>query len=721
MPKLLLCALLLCAAPAQAAFQAHRLDAEDLHQPLRVDGRLDHPAWQRAPVHANFHQTQPEDGLPAPLRTEVRVLADGRALFIGVRAFDPDPLAPRGGLARRDRLSNDQDYIGLFLDTAGQGQAAQVLYVNADGALSDGHHHPADGDNLLPDFPFEAATARFDGGWSLVVRLPYASLAYDAAQTSPWKLLVMRNLTRAQRQRFYSAPVARITHCVICQAEPLHIPGARPGGRHWQATVQAVASAHEERGGGQPTRRHDNSRLSLDLKLRPDSATILDATLRPDFSQVELDAAQLSGNTRFALFQPEKRPFFLESSEILQTPLRAIHTRTLAAPDWGLRLTRREQGQDLALLSGRDAGGGLVALPGAYGTAFRRQPASQASLVRALFKQGASSWGLLGSDRHYLGGRGHNRVLGADGLWQLAPSTRVRAQLLGSWSSAQPDAQDSLQRGRRRSGHAAFLTANTDQPQWSLAATLQDLSEGFRADNGFFSQVGVRDFSGLGIVKLGKGHLYNEFNAYLHVGRKTDRAGHVIQAEAFPGVWIGGPYDGELELHLKPRVAQRVQADGPLFRSTQWGGRIGLTPSAAVTRLQLEWTLGEQLDVLAGAVGRGALLSALGRWRPAPWAELELNLFANRIRSAGGAALLSDRAAQLRAVWHLGPRDSLRLIGQQGRTERPHSRGGQRVASLLFTHGVDAGLSWHLGLTDTRPQGQANQREAFLKLSWTEL
>lgn len=719
MLKLLLSTLLLCAAPAQAAFQAHRLDADDLRQPLRVDGRLDHPAWQRAPVHADFHQTQPEDGLPAPLRTEVRVLADGRALFIGVRAFDPDPLAPRGGLARRDRLSNDQDYIGLFLDSAGQGQAAQVLYVNADGALSDGHHHPADGDNLLPDFPFEAATARFDGGWSVVVRLPYASLAYDAAQTSPWKLLVMRNLTRAQRQRFYSAPVARITHCVICQAEPLHIPGARPGGRHWQATVQAVASSHRESG-----QRHDASRLSLDAKLRPDSATILDATLRPDFSQVELDAAQLSGNTRFALFQPEKRPFFLESSEILQTPLRAIHTRTLAAPDWGLRLTRRTQGHDLALLSGRDAGGGLVALPSAYGTAFRRQPASQASLLRALFKQGASGWGLLASERHYLGGLGHNRVLGADGLWQLAPSTRLRAQVLGSWTSAQPDAHDSLQRGARRAGHAAFVTANTDQQHWSLAATLQDLSEGFRADNGFFSQVGMRDFNSLGIVKLGKGRYYNEFNAYLHVGRKTDRAGRVILAEAFPGFWIAGPYDGELELHVKPQVDQRVQAEGPLFRSHQWGGRIGFTPSAAITRLQLEWTLGEQLDVVAGEVGRGALLSALGRWRPAPWAELELNLFANRIRSARGNELLSDRAAQLRAVGHLSPRDSLRLIGQRSRTERPQGAGGQRVVSLLFTHGVDAGLSWHLGLTDTRTEAQPaqpHQREAFLKLSWTEL
>src|SRR4029079_2160674 len=118
------------------------------------------------------------------------------------------------------------------------------------------------------------------------------------------------------------------------------------------------------RDAGRPERRGGEVVPSLDLKWRPRAGVVGDGTVIPDFSQVELDTPQLAGNTQFALFFPEKRPFFLEGSDILQSPFPAIYTRSVTDPAWGARVTQRTQGFDGTAMVTRDQGGGLVLLPG---------------------------------------------------------------------------------------------------------------------------------------------------------------------------------------------------------------------------------------------------------------------------------------------------------------------------------------------------------------------
>ncbi|MEW6705194.1 MAG: DUF5916 domain-containing protein [Pseudomonadota bacterium] len=730
-------ALWLAAAPGWAAFSVHRIDAAAAADgPALFDPAQTHAAWAAAPVHDRFFEAQPEDGIQAKVRTEVRLLVDARHLYVGLKAFDPQPAEIRGALARRDKVSNDQDYIGLYLDPSGAGASAQVVYVNAAGAVSDGTHSPADGDNLLPDFQLDAATARFDGGWSAVVRIPLSSIAHDAAQPQPWKLLVMRNMTREQRYRMYSAPVTRNTNCVLCFAQPVENLARPSGGLHWSATVQAVITRARQRVGDAPPTEHQEEALSLDLKLRPDPASIIDLTLKPDFSQVELDAAQLTGNTRFAIFVPEKRPFFLEGSDLLQTPMRAVHTRAITAPAWGTRYTRREAAWDLTLLSTRDDGGGLVMLPDAYGTGFALQPErSQATLGRALVKQGALAWGVVATDRRYAEGVGHNRVAGGDFTWQPNDTQRVRGQLLASISTALPDGTGGLREGPQRKGHAALLTLSHDPADWAASVTLQDVSDGFRADNGFFSQVGFRDLNTLLIRKMGKNGLRREHNWYLYAGRKTDTDARVIGQELSLGTWMAGPYDSELDLHVKPVNRTRVLRDGPLHPTALVGGRVAITPGRVMARLEASGNYGEQVDVVGGRVGRGGSLSLYSRLRPSDWLELEPSFAVNWIDGRGGAEdgqrLLTDQVLQMRGIVHFGPQDSLRAIYQHNRTRRAAALYAASVApevssataSLVYSHVAGVGAALHAGLT--RVEGEVpglaptnEQTEGFVKLSW---
>ena len=151
--------------------------------------------------------------------------------------------------------------------------------------------------------------------------------------------------------------------------------------QHQFLTLRPSLTWRTQRGrDGAGPRQTDNAwDASLDLKWRPLAELVVDATLNPDFSQVAVDEPQLAGNTRFALFFPEKRPFFFESSDLLRSPTEALYTRSLTAPRWGLRSTWRGGRLAGTAMAIDDRGGGLVLLPGAYGTGAVEQPIGRAS------------------------------------------------------------------------------------------------------------------------------------------------------------------------------------------------------------------------------------------------------------------------------------------------------------------------------------------------------
>jgi hypothetical protein len=734
LPRLALCAALIAAALPARAFEAYRLTTPA--QAVKLDGVPDEALWQAAPLHERFYETQPADKIAAKERTEVRLAYDERYLYIAVKAWDSAPGQIRAPFARRDKASSDQDYIGLFLDPSGAGKAAQMIYLNARGALSDGSYSDTGGEDMAPDFDVEAATARFDGGWSAELRIPFAAIPYSAADAGAWKLLVMRNMTREQRYRMYSSPVTRTTNCSLCYAEPVSGLAQLPTGLSWSATPQLVSRRTREQLEGGPRTSKTDHALSLDVKVRPDSASIVDIAINPDFSQVELDAPQLAGNTRFGLFVTEKRPFFLEGSDMLQSPFRAINTRTIANPAWGVRYTRRAPGRDLTLLSARDAGGSMVALPNAYYTAYAPQDgSSQATLARANFKLGALTIGALGTDRTLDDNRGYNRVLGTDFAWQRTGAQRMRGQLLLSATTAQADAQGRLMRGPRSNGHAAFLDIDHAEDNWSAHVGLEDVSDGFRADNGFFAQVGYRDINTLMIRKLGQRGPLNDLNVYVFGSHKVDSDGQVILANSSVGAWMSGPYDSELDVHVRPLMRTRLAQGGEALGTVRAGFRLGITPGAALARLQFEIEGGDQLDVAGSRVGKGATMSAYARLRVSDRIEFEPTWFASFTDASGGEAdgrrLYSEQAAQLNGIFHLGARDSVRMILQKSRTRRdptlyavalPASSDSE-TASVVYGHTASLGTAAYAGLTLARgvTPGYSplrRQNEVFVKLSW---
>ncbi|MBC3808321.1 carbohydrate binding family 9 domain-containing protein [Undibacterium seohonense] len=727
---------LLFSGVAQAEFRAKQLQKNET---IKLDGKLEDAAWSAVTAHRDFYQTQPYDNVAAHLRTEVKVLYDESFLYVGVVGFDNDPSQIRDSFARRDKISIDQDFFALYLDPSSGHKAAQVFYVNARGAVMDGIYSDTSGDDTAPDYEFSVSTARFEGGWSAEYKIPFASIAYDKHSSTPWSLLVLRNMTRDQRYRMYSGAVTRATSCNLCYSNPIEGMQHLPSGMSWNATPQLVARRGQDEVDGKPKQSNSSRDLSLDLKFRPSSAITIDATLNPDFSQIELDSPQLSGNTRFGIFVQEKRPFFLEGADIFRTPLNAISTRTIANPDLGIRYTQRDADKDFSILSSRDTAGALVLIPQTYFTAYATSPvASTATDARANFRFGSLAVGGVLTDRQYAEGHGYNRVAGPDFIWQIDRNQLMRAQLLMSSSNAQLDATGNLKRGATTNGHAAYFDYSRGNDVWGISATIRDFSKDFRADNGFFSQVGFRSINAELTRKFGRTGFLNEFNTYISTEYKVDSTGQVLSKILAPGVRVAGPYDSSAYMNISPSVRNRVNQDGELFSIGRIAGGIAASPGKRVARIASDFTFGDVIDIQANRLGRGGSMTMSAKLRPIDRLELEPSIASNWINrsSARGNSATQDRtytetAMQLNSILHLSAKDTIRIILQNARTTRDPraytqtvaAQSTRKVGSFVYTHHAGVGSAIYLGwtITDTNTPGlvaRRQQSELFTKFSW---
>lgn len=747
--------LLALAGPAVAQLQnptALRLSAGDA-APV-IDGRLDDPVWQRAPVYDRFVQFLPEDKKPARWRTTVQIVVTEDALVFGIRAYDPDPSRIRAPLTRRDQVRRDQDFVAVLIDPVGQRRSAQYARVNAAGVIGDGLFTAADdGEDPAPDFDLQAATARLPDGYSVELRWPLAALRFPHSGGAPWRVMVSRSIPRDEATLNVSAPaLSKDALTFIAELQPLDGLGdlveqvrersfvtVRP-----ELTLRATKDSDAD-----GTRRSRKASLGAELKWRPRADWVIDATLNPDFSQVELNAPQLAGNTRFALSVPEKRPFFLESADLVgQTQpddsgqnqsLAAFYTRAITDPGWGVRASWRGAQAEGTLLSLRDSGGGVLLRAGAFGTGVFNQPRdSQASFARGRLQMGDLGLAGLATLRNFGGGRS-TQVIGSDFVWSAGESGQWRGHVLASSTTLGFDDQGRPRRIDAQNGHRAWLAWRHRDADWGSSVNIEEVSPRFANDNGFVSQSAYRRASVFGYGRLGARKLAGfdvyEFEPQLKLQQTQTvndpllgvPGGQVVERLVQPGFWFSAARNTGVWAHLG-LDAHRSRSGGALHptRTVLVGFESNPGETWSFLSAEVEW--GRRLDVEADRVGTGAQAQTEAKWRlelPAGlWLELEQRLGLGFVNDREGRRAFSDRSAQSLAVLHLSPRDSLRLIAQQLRFSRREELAlglagvnrQTRHLSAMLQHRVGLARVISLGLTraNEHPGGvQAN--EIFFK------
>ncbi|MFN3302631.1 MAG: DUF5916 domain-containing protein [Roseateles sp.] len=723
--------------------------------PPQIDGRLDDAAWQRAPVHERFVQFLPTDRQPARWRTAVQVLVTDDALVFGIRAWDPAPERIRAPLSRRDQVKADQDFVAVFIDAVGHRRTAQYVRVSAAGAVEDGlFTAEEDSEDSAPDFDVQAAVQRLPDGYGVELRWPLAALRFPHADGAPWRLMVARNIPREERTLNLSAPLTKDSLHFIAELQPLDGLGdlvAQVRERGFIALRPELTLRATRDSDAAGTRRTRRAALGAEIKWRPRADWVLDATLNPDFSQVELDAPQLAGNTRFALSVPEKRPFFLESADVVgptqpdesgqNRSLAAFYTRAITDPNWGLRATWRGADAEATALQLRDAGGGPVLRAGAFATRVGLQPRdSEASFARGRRQFGSVGLAGLLSRRDFGHGLG-TQVLGSDAVWRAGDSDQWRGHLLLSSTTLGVDDAGAVQRVARQRGHRAWLAWRHLDADWFANVNVEEISPRFANDNGFVNQSGVRRASAFGYLRLGERELaglaLHESELQLTVQQTQTVAdpqlgvagGQVVDRLFQPGFWFAAARNTGVWGHVG-LDRHRAKSGGRLHGTRTLLLGLESNPGELLSFVSAEVEWGRRLDVDADRVGTGLQAQLEARLRtPLPaglWLEFEQRLGLGWVDAPDGRRAFTDRSAQSLLVLHLSPRDSLRVIHQQTRfTRRADAAAGldaedgrERQLALMFQHRIGLSRVFSLGhnRASERP-GLARQRELFAKLT----
>ena len=298
---------------------APEVRAAHLSGDLKIDGRLDEAAWAAATPVTSFTQLNPDEGKPASERTEVRVLIGSDALYIGARLFDTQPRSIRSVLARRD-ASVTSDYFQVFLDSYHDHLTAVRFRITPGGAIQDALVDTQSGtDDVSWDPVWEYAARSDSAGWTVELRIPLSQLRYTAQPDARWGIQFERFILRKGEDDFFAFTPKR-QHSGVNRYGHVVGLGRVPVARRFEVLPYGVTRAeYTHAPAGDPFRSgHDYfGNGGADLKYGVTSNLTLDATINPDFGQVEVDSAVVNLSA-FETFFPEKRPFFVEGGGLFQ-------------------------------------------------------------------------------------------------------------------------------------------------------------------------------------------------------------------------------------------------------------------------------------------------------------------------------------------------------------------------------------------------------------------
>jgi Carbohydrate family 9 binding domain-like/Domain of unknown function (DUF5916) len=328
-------------------------------QPVRfdqaplIDGRIDELVWTGAARLAEFRQVQPGDNLEPSQRTEVLIGYDRRALYLAFRAEDTSGHV-RATLARRDAIGDD-DVVGVYLDTFHDRRRAYYIFFNpygiqADGIYTEGQAQP----DLSVDLVIDSKGSIDDHGYTVEAAIPFASLRYRSGNSPMWGMHVQRFIRRDRNEQISWMSLSRDRSSLLDQAGQLGEFTEVGEGRPLEIIpTSVVTQAGEGTPSGFEERKVDaEPGITLNLGITPTMNAVF--TANPDFAQVEADQLVLTVNQRFPLFYEEKRPFFLEGIDTFQTPITIVHTRTIVAPDYAVKLTGKQGGTTVGALFAED-------------------------------------------------------------------------------------------------------------------------------------------------------------------------------------------------------------------------------------------------------------------------------------------------------------------------------------------------------------------------------
>ncbi len=680
---------------------------------VRVDGRLDEPAWQAALALTLDFERLPGDGTVPPVKTRALLVHDDHQLYVAFEAFDAEPEKIRAHLMDRDLVATfeQDDYVAIVLDTYDDSRRGFEFRVNPHGVQMDGVYDQQEGRDFSFDAIWDSAGRIDESGYLVELAIPFHQLRFLAKDGEQvWGIGLSRSWPRDVRHQFEAHKVDRDNTCELCQVPRFAGFEDLAQSRHLEVTpTLTFASTDRAAVLGEGLSEGDQdleAGASLRWGLTP--SLNLSATYNPDFSQVEADELQLETNTTFPLLVQEKRPFFLEGSQIFFSPVMPVFTRTVVDPEWGIKLTGKSSSRSsLGFFAVEDEVNYLL-LPSNAFARYESLPGKvQTTVGRFRRDVGRSSQlGALYTRREGDGGYS-NEVGGIDGLFRPADRHEIHFQALSSKTDYPDDfALRFGQSLEEIGGHAVEALYLYTARNWRGSAGWRSYSPGFRADAGFVTRVDFETWRGSGGRTFWSDDPEAFFNkidldlTYFHTrdqqGRLTDDKWDLVAELQMP-----------LQSKLTLESIYRDERRGPvLFEDLRSAIATFEIQPSELGRFEAQLTLGDAIDYAnqRRADERRIFLSA--EVKPGIHWNVSLALIGQELEAAS-APLVDTRLAELKTTYQLNRRSFLRAILQYqdiGYAAANDPAGREDLETLanqlLFSYKINPQTLLYIGYSD---------------------
>ena len=480
-------ALLTAFALSASALETKAVEAHAVRSEIVLDGILNEPDWQ-GPAATGFTQREPVAGAASTEPTEVRIAYTPATLYIGIRALDSDPRAVTAKEMRNDAELYNDDAVAILLDTFLDHRNGYLFETNPNGARTEGLiGDEGESVNLEWDGLWQVAARRTEDGWAAEMAIPFSTLRFTPG--SDWGLNVRRMIRRKNEEAYWSPiPLEADIWRFSLAGRLTGLDGISPG-LNLRAKPFAVASGREDlaqRKSLEPNAETGTTMsddMGLDLKWGVGRGLSLDLTVNTDFAESESDEQQVN-LSRFSLFLPEKREFFLENAGIFEFGPRNAFGAPTFRPFFSRRVGLGADGEALPI----EFGGRLTGRTGPWSLGVLDARTSGTDTddwgVLRVRRQvgGATNVGMVAT-RHD-GPDGESRLYGADADWKNSSS---RLKVRGFWAGS-----DDPQAG---ADWAGGVGASYRGPVWRWSVDAQQIGDDFESEAGFLLRRGVRRFS----------------------------------------------------------------------------------------------------------------------------------------------------------------------------------------------------------------------------------
>lgn len=703
-----------------------------------VDGLLDEAVWQKATKLELAFENNPGDGTPALVKTEMFFYENGDSFNVAIKAYDPEPEKIRASLRDRDALWAD-DNVGIIIDTFNDERGGYEFFVNPLGAQADMRMDDKNGwnEDSSWDAIWESKGRITDFGYIVEMSIPFSSIRFPESKNELiWNIAGWRNYPRNVRRQMSTHQSDRDLECNLCQFEQLvGFKNVKPS-NNFQLTPTLTISRQDEKEQvpGDWQEGNVDAEPGLDVRWGITQDIVLNATINPDFSQVEADAGQLDVNNTYSLFFPEKRPFFLDGASYFDTSnFNFVHTRNIADPDVGMKITGKTDDHSYGVMVANDNNTTFL-IPSNQGSDIAElDQASKIAIARYKIDVGArNNLGVLLTHRDaedY-----NNTLLSIDGNYWFNQSDSLSYQLARSQTNNPQQVVDDFELDEKQTDNAISVDYSHSTRNYNLRAGYTNVGEDFRADLGFNSQVNYEK-----VIIGGRRNYYGDENDWFtrwgYFGdwdKSYDQDGELLEEE----FELHGNLQGQKQFFTNFGVVHRKRFyDDEYFNETQFMMFAEFVPTSGF-KIGSFIRFGKQIDFVNTQLGDVKVLELSSDWDVNQHVKIEVNYNFNQLNVDEGE-LFNAHQSDIRLGYQFDMYSSLKFVMQYTDIRRnvelydaetiddiPDQRSRYFSTQLIYSYKVNPQTLFFLGYSDGGFQDDSldhlerDQRTVFTKFSY---